>query len=541
MNKTMIAILAILTIGLAGCTISTGSGDSSGADELSPAEGSVSIDSGLWSEGNEESNDGDEDYALEDDEDEPEDAADDAEEDAVDAEEDDDAIDAGCGFPIHHIEIGESDLAFEIDQPAPEIEITVTGGSGNFNLYPSVTDATLPSGMYFEDGETGGVIAGTPHEEGAFDVTIKVKDIICEETVTEQFTITVFAPFEPPSVIFEPTETGYPEVLARKEPIVAVRVDGDFTNGDGIVFLKNNEIVDIKTLRGFIPLTFEVSESLDQELEDVEGRYTIDVYRMYPDPFLPTIPHMVMPNFTTFPVFPTSLMIMPVLHRIVVTDTWRGDAQYVYYLNVKTQCQTARLKDMHIKFKGTYYERTNKGYCNKSSNSIATRAGFGLTTKTKNFKKGDEDFRSGVFTKEYDLTSEGKNGTHENVIKNPVKVIYWDRDNISYEPSCLEDITRAGLYLNDDHCAGEPKLHVKAIEVKACEKESDLDRDEALKGKCFFASFRDNGDKVFGLHMPGNGDYDVKHHALDKHDGKVWSEERDTKVADIFEDLGYDN
>jgi len=539
MNKAIIAILAILTIGLAGCTLSSNSPDGSNVDELSPAEGSVSIDSGLWSDGDEEADYGDVDSSLEDDDGEDEDAADEEAEDTADTEEEEDAIDMGCGFPIHHIEIGESDFSFEIDQPAPEIEITVTGGSGNFNLYPSVTDATLPSGMYFEDGETGGVIAGTPHEEGAFDVTIKVKDIICEETVTEQFTITVFAPFEPPSVIFEPTEPGNPDLLVKKEPIVAVRVDGDFTNGDGIVFLKNNEIVDIKTFRGFVPLTFEVSESLDQELEDVEGRYTIDVYRMTPDPFLPTVPHIVVPNFTLLPVFPTSFFIMPVLHQIVVTDTWRGDAQYVYYLNVKTQCRTARLRDMHIRFKAIPKEKTQKGYCYSGGDYHVTWAGLALSNDSHKITTTDSKnhwLRKGIFRKKYKLTTEA----NDNKIKDRPKILNWDWSNVqdgAKGVQCLEDVTMFGVWFKEGGCAGsKPDYHIKAVEVKACENASKLKKSEQFSDGCFYANFEGKvGWNNVGNYGERKGNYD-----FDKVDGRIWHEERDSSVAELFEDLGED-
>lgn len=541
MKKAILSILGILIIGIAGCTMSSGDSPGSNAD----VDGTVSIEDGWFvgegNDGSEGIDDSDEDVELvEDDiEDEADDTADaDAEED--DDEESDDEEDSTCEFPMHGIEFSEDDVQIEAGDEK-EITITVTGGSGNFFWYP--VESALPLGMDFDEGLTESHIFGSPTETGLFEVNVKVKDVICDRSVIRTIFIDVY---EIPSVGILDLDGDEDAVDSRKqfrsgavEPFVMFWIDKDFTNGDTSSVLKTDVVNELESFRGFVPVTVGAYSSVNANVEAEEGRYTIEMKRLTPDPFVPTPQVIKLTNHEMFPSFVTSLRITTVHFKMLVTDTWHDDAHFVYRVSLKTTCRLAKLRDMKFRFKGTYHGRHDgwydKGYCNKDgSKTRATEAGFGLTTSSKGFKKGNEDFRGGVFNKEYELTRQGKNKTHENVIKDPVKVIYWDRDNIKHEASCLEDITKAGIYLNEDHCYGNPSLHVKAIEVKACRNRDYLDVE--WSEDCFFAYYDDlDVKKKLGHKNMHNGGFEVDVEKLHKdEDGNVWREERDAAVKSYF-------
>jgi hypothetical protein len=521
----LMTILGIALIGAAGCSVSDGSGLAADADIAPAGDGSVDIGTG-WFEGDEAfEDDGDEVVAEGEDEGTDEDGDFD-----VDVGSDDSGESAECAYPMHVIETGMDEISVMAGTET-EISINVTGGSGNFRWYDLGTD--LPAGMTFEEGDTVSSITGAPIEDGVFQVSIRVKDLVCERHATKDISIEVnsldlvsFVPADDlPSVAIDPNFSG--------RPFVKFTIKEAGSEEMRSFVLHEDSVREIEVFRGLQPVMISAATTIsDGETGTDFDRYEIEVLRITIDPydFYPRDFHM--PNNTAYPAFVTSPNPGIVHCQFKVKDT-TNDSEYTYFVILKVRCKFIPLKDAHIRLIAKYTDDTNDAYCNKNGSSTsATKAGLGLTSSTKAFKtegKNEEGkFKAGYYTHKYELTSQGKNSSHENVIKHNPKVVRWGPDN-RHAGICLEDIKRAGVYLDDDGCTGKPDLYVAALEVKACR---DKDKIEAGGGKhgCYFASFRGSA----GVSNVGNYKSKKKTFWLDENkDGKIWSEK--SEVEYIFE------
>jgi len=521
------ALLGIVLIGAAGCSVSEGSGPAADADIAPAVDGSVDIGTG-WFEGEDEALEDDGDEAVAEASDEGED--DEGDFDADSGSDDSDAA-AECQYPMHEIETGMDEISITEGEEI-EISINVTGGSGNFMWYDPGAD--LPPGMTFEEGGTVGAITGAPIGEGVFQVSIRVKDIVCDRYATKDISIEVNSldvqTFIPPAEI----PSAAVDVLSDSRPFVKFTIKEAGSEEMRSFVLYEDSAREIEVFRGIQPAMISVATTISEGTMGTDfDRYEVEVLRVITDMWDAYPRDLKMPNNQAYPAFMTSPTPWNVLCQIIVRDTTTG-SEYIYFLTLKVRCRLIPLKDAHIRLIAKYTSNSNKAYCNKNgSSTAATKAGLGLTSSTKGFKtegKNEEGkFKAGYYTHKYTLTSEGKNSTHENVIKKNPKVVRWGPED-KHAGICLEDIKRAGVYLDDDGCTGKPDLHVKALEVKACRNKDKIEAGGGTHG-CYFASFEGSA----GVSNVGNYKSKKKTFWLDENkDGEIWGEE--SEVKHIFDD-----
>lgn len=176
MRKLIIAVLGVLLIGVAGCSVST-SADS--PDAGISADDTVEV--GGVSFGDLDLDDLEDDGVSDDDVADTSDddtTVDDDDDDTTVDDDDDDVVDEGddCSYSMHSVSAsGFSGKKGDY----VDITFTVTGGSGNFKWYhPS--DSELPIGLSWDEGDTVSHIKGTVGESSLNEsYTIKVKDQSC--------------------------------------------------------------------------------------------------------------------------------------------------------------------------------------------------------------------------------------------------------------------------------------------------------------------------------------------------------------------------
>jgi hypothetical protein len=504
----LITLLGIALIGAAGCSISEGSGLEADSDIISDDDGSVDIETG-WFEGDDEVVEVDDDEAVAEGEDEETEDDDDAASDSDDSDES-----AECSYPMHVIETGTDEISLLLGMETA-ISINVTGGSGDFLWYTSNTE--LPAGMAFEEGDTVSFITGAPLEYGTFQVSIRVKDLVCERYATKDISIEV----NYSAIPLVETEDVVPAVAFQGgQPFVKFTIREADAEEMRTVVLYEDSVREFEVFRDFQPAMISVATTVSDGTMGTDfDRYTIKaksdtgwIYKLT--------------NNEEEKSFFTDSDQRDVRYRFTVTDT-ETDDEYTYDVILHVRCALFPLKDAHIRLIAQYNKDYDKAFCHKESGR-STKTGFGLTCDTI-------DFEYGYYKEKFRLTSKGDRDAENTITDNP-KVIYWhpeDREG----GECLEDITTGGFFLDDDGCAGWPLLGVKAIEVKACEDPAKIDPDGGSHG-CYFATYAPLGGEGVFIGISDNGASENVEFPLDEDkEGNIWSDE--SKIDYLFDDYDW--